>query len=57
MSNISISVLTGIQVTQYIEAEARLRIAIFKEYPYLYDGNLEYEMRYLLKNSWILSTV
>lgn len=49
MSNISISILTDIQVNQYIEAVARLRIAIFKEYPYLYDGNFEYEIDYLKK--------
>ncbi len=30
-----------------IEQVARLRIKIFKEYPYLYDGNLEQEREYL----------
>ena len=49
MSKISISILTGSQISQHIEAIAQLRIDIFKEYPYLYDGNLEYEIRYLKK--------
>lgn len=49
MSNISISVLTGTQISEYINVIAQLRIDIFKEFPYLYDGNLEYETRYLQK--------
>ncbi|MBP6386663.1 MAG: GNAT family N-acetyltransferase [Pseudarcicella sp.] len=34
-------------ITDIIEDMAGLRIDIFKEYPYLYDGNLEYEKDYL----------
>lgn len=30
-----------------LEAVARLRIAVFRDWPYLYDGNLAYETRYL----------
>lgn len=29
------------------DALARLRIGVFREYPYLYDGDLDYERRYL----------
>ena len=49
MSNINLSILKDIQISQYIEAIAQLRIDIFKEYPYLYDGYMEYETRYLKK--------
>jgi len=30
-----------------LEDLARLRIAVFREWPYLYDGSLDYERRYL----------
>lgn len=30
-----------------VPALARLRIAVFREFPYLYDGSLDYEERYL----------
>lgn len=30
---------------------AALRIGIFAEYPYLYDGSFEYEARYLRKST------
>lgn len=33
----------------YLDAIAKLRITVFAEYPYLYDGNLEYEKAYLEK--------
>lgn len=39
--------LTGSAITPYIDALARLRIEVFREYPYLYDGDMEYERRYL----------
>ena len=39
--------LTGAAITPYIDALAQLRIAIFREYPYLYDGDMAYERRYL----------
>jgi GNAT superfamily N-acetyltransferase len=31
----------------YVSALARLRIEVFREYPYLYDGTPEYEEKYL----------
>ncbi|MFN0059585.1 MAG: GNAT family N-acetyltransferase [Planctomycetota bacterium] len=31
----------------HLPALARLRIAVFREFPYLYDGDLAYEERYL----------
>lgn len=30
-----------------VDGLARLRIEVFREYPYLYDGSLDYEKRYL----------
>jgi GNAT superfamily N-acetyltransferase len=32
-----------------LDALARLRIAVFREFPYLYDGDLAYEQRYLAR--------
>lgn len=44
-----ISVLTKHEVLHHIQHIASLRIAIFREYPYLYDGSFEYETKYLQK--------
>ena len=47
MSNVVIERVSGPQLTPYIPALAALRIEVFREFPYLYDGTLEYEARYL----------
>jgi GNAT superfamily N-acetyltransferase len=39
--------LTGEAVRQHIADLARLRIQVFREWPYLYDGDEAYERRYL----------
>jgi GNAT superfamily N-acetyltransferase len=39
--------VTGAGIEPYIPDLARLRIEVFREYPYLYDGDLGYEARYL----------
>lgn len=39
--------VTGHEIQPLLEDLGRLRIAVFREYPYLYEGSLEYEMRYL----------
>lgn len=39
--------LNGAAITPYIPAVAQLRIAVFREFPYLYDGDLAYERDYL----------
>lgn len=39
--------LGGRQILPYLEELARLRIRVFSEFPYLYDGNIGYEMKYL----------
>lgn len=41
--------LEGAALEPYIPALAQLRMQVFSEYPYLYQGNLEYEARYLQK--------
>ncbi len=37
----------GMQVAEVIDDLARLRIEVFREWPYLYDGDLAYEQSYL----------
>src|SRR5690606_7457968 len=39
--------LHGENITSYLKDIAQLRIDVFREFPYLYDGTLEYEMKYL----------
>ena len=44
---IDVRVLTGAALDSALEDVARLRITVFREWPYLYDGDLEYERGYL----------
>lgn len=37
----------GQEVEPYLDALGALRITVFRDYPYLYDGNLDYERDYL----------
>lgn len=46
-SSVKIKILCGREVIPYIHKVAELRIAVFREYPYLYDGELSYEERYV----------
>ena len=39
--------LTGTALTEALPQVARLRIAVFRDWPYLYDGDEAYERRYL----------
>lgn len=39
--------LTGEAIAPHVDDLARLRIRVFAEYPYLYEGSAEYEARYL----------
>ncbi|MCH8466996.1 MAG: GNAT family N-acetyltransferase [Roseinatronobacter sp.] len=39
--------LTGASIAPVIEGVAALRIAVFREWPYLYEGDLAYERSYL----------
>lgn len=42
-----VEALTGSALADALDDVARLRIAVFRDWPYLYDGDLEYEQRYL----------
>jgi GNAT superfamily N-acetyltransferase len=42
-----VEALTGDRAAAQVEALARLRITVFREFPYLYEGTMEYERDYL----------
>ncbi len=48
-SNIKICKFTGAAMKTYLPAIARLRIEVFRDYPYLYEGNMQDEVEYLKK--------
>ena len=39
--------ITGEEIHSILPDLARLRIIVFRDWPYLYDGTLEYEEKYL----------
>jgi len=47
MADISILPIAGPGLAPWIADLARLRISVFRDYPYLYDGNIAYEENYL----------
>ncbi len=44
---VEVRALVGAELIAHLDDVARLRIAIFRDWPYLYDGRLEYEREYL----------
>jgi len=44
---IDVRSLTGEELLARLDDVARLRIEVFRAFPYLYDGNLEYERSYM----------
>jgi len=40
-------VLTGAALEARLDEVARLRIAVFRDWPYLYEGSMDYERSYL----------
>lgn len=44
---IDVRVLTGPALEAALDGVAALRIAVFRDWPYLYDGSLDYERAYL----------
>lgn len=44
---VSIRRLSGDQIKTYLDDLARLRIEVFRHFPYLYDGDMDYERKYL----------
>ncbi|QFY42281.1 GNAT family N-acetyltransferase [Candidatus Methylospira mobilis] len=47
MTHIRIQSLAGTDLAPWIPDLARLRITVFRDFPYLYDGSFEYEENYL----------
>lgn len=47
MSPLRVERFTGPEVQRFLPDLARLRIEVFREFPYLYDGDPGYEERYL----------
>ena len=45
--NIEVKSFIDEEAKEYLDNLAKLRIEVFREYPYLYDGNMEYEKEYL----------
>ena len=44
---IDVRVLEGQEITDHVGDVAALRIAVFRDWPYLYDGTLDYERQYV----------
>jgi len=42
-----VEILIGNNASRYIDLVAKLRLEYFKEFPYLYEGNIEYEKKYV----------
>jgi len=46
-AGLTMAILTGAAIAEAIPDVAALRIAVFRDFPYLYDGDLAYERAYL----------
>jgi GNAT superfamily N-acetyltransferase len=46
-SGVRVQGVQGRAIEPYLDALAALRIEVFREFPYLYDGTVDYERRYL----------
>lgn len=47
MTTLDVRRFSGRAIAPYLDALAALRIAVFREWPYLYDGDRDYEREYL----------
>lgn len=47
IDEIEVRALTGPALEAALDGVAQLRITVFRDWPYLYDGSLEYERQYL----------
>lgn len=47
IEGVTVRVLTGADLEAALDGVAALRIAVFRDWPYLYDGSLDYEREYL----------
>lgn len=43
----TIGLFRGPEITPWLDDVARLRVAVFRDWPYLYEGDAEYERDYL----------
>ena len=55
--NITIKNVIGTQIKPYLTALARLRIEVFREFPYLYKGSVAYETQYLQAYSQAIDSI
>lgn len=46
---IEVRALTGEEITPWLAPLAQLRIAVFRDWPYRYEGDADYEARYLAR--------
>jgi len=46
---VTIRTLSGDAIGDVLDDVARLRIVVFRDWPYLYDGDMDYERQYLAK--------
>jgi GNAT superfamily N-acetyltransferase len=47
MKEIELNCVVGEEIAPYLDELAGLRIEVFRDYPYLYDGSMAYERTYL----------
>jgi len=47
IDEIEVRALNGPELEAALDGVAQLRITVFRDWPYLYDGSLEYEREYL----------
>lgn len=45
--SVELSTFSGEQIHPHLDELARLRIEVFRDFPYLYDGDMDYERKYL----------
>ncbi len=55
--HIQVKHFTGPEVTPWLPELAQLRIDVFREYPYVYEGTTAYEMTYLEKYARSLKSI
>jgi GNAT superfamily N-acetyltransferase len=47
VGDLTVRRFSGAALNDHLEDVARLRIEVFRDFPYLYDGTMDYERRYL----------
>jgi GNAT superfamily N-acetyltransferase len=53
MTEVAVETLAGAATAAVVEDLARLRVRVFRDWPYLYEGSLDYERKYLAKYAGI----